>query len=237
MHTKKQPKKVHEIFISNSRIFFNRYLTESNFIFTINSPNTYLCSPNFVEMNAPSMEEFRVLEHKCLRACVSLFRVSLPDSKKYVGNKILYETVNIPRIDWFLIKMTRDYFSKLTTHTNVIIKNIASLNVNDIQQQLESVYILPQICTRLDTLGLIQNHDNIPLLYHWKCNKAIKRVTIRSDDFLLIILIFSNIQQSSQISIFTSSIVLKQQILVALIREPYYEVTRTWKKRDSRSIN
>ena len=47
---------------------------------------------------------------------------------------------------------------------------MASLNASYIQQQLESEYTLPRIFTHLDTQRLMQNHDNIPLLYHWKRN-------------------------------------------------------------------
>ena len=41
-----------------------------------------------------SVREFRILEPKCLKVCLSLFRVSHPDSNKYVCNEILYDTVN-----------------------------------------------------------------------------------------------------------------------------------------------
>ena len=64
------------------------------------------------------MEEFRILERKCLRVCLSLVPVFHPGSNKYVCNKILYDTVKVPRIDSFVIKLTHDYFSKLTSHTN-----------------------------------------------------------------------------------------------------------------------
>ena len=40
------------------------------------------------------MEEFWILERKCLRVCLSLVRVSHPDLNNYICNKILYDTVN-----------------------------------------------------------------------------------------------------------------------------------------------
>ena len=95
---------------------------------------------------------------------ISLFRVSHPDSNKYVCNKILYDTANVPiRRDSFMIKLTRDYFSELTSHTNALIKNMVSLNTRDIQRPWDSGYTLPPIFNNLDTRGLIQKYDNISL--------------------------------------------------------------------------
>ena len=92
------------------------------------------------------MEEFRILERKCLRVCL---RVSQPGPD--VCDKIL--SAKVPKIDSFMIKLTHDCFSKLTLHTNALIENMASLDASDIRQQIDSGYIFPQIFTYLDTKG------------------------------------------------------------------------------------
>ena len=116
-----------------------------------------------------------------------LLPVTLPLHSGYITvftGKVLLNTAQISRIDSFTIKLTCDSFSKIPNHSNNIVKTLANFNLNDIDSQLTTGYIPPQIFTFLDNKNLIQNVNNIPLLYHWKRNKADKRISIKKNDFV-----------------------------------------------------
>lgn len=117
---------------------------------------------------APSyMKKIRKFERKCLRSCTSLNRTPSSNFTKYVSNKILYKTVNINRVDNFIIKITRNHIIKCT-ECNINNLIMAPYYADDlyISKTLETGYVPPEAFVYLDKLGYIQNNLGIPIFYH-----------------------------------------------------------------------
>ena len=123
------------------------------------------------------MEKIRVFERACLRACLKKYRSSNSNYKHYVSNSIIYNEAKLPRIDSFIIKLTRDYFAKCKNiDSNPLIKNISEIDNDYIIKCKYSGYIPPEGFTLLDSQGFIQNAENIPIIYHWSRYRKDKKV-------------------------------------------------------------
>ena len=83
-----------------------------------------------------------------------------------------HNSADIPRIDNFTFKLSRDYFSKLPLIDNKTINSLAIVGPSP-EDYKDSGYIPPQIFTYIDYHGLVQNENNFPLLCHWRGNKQI----------------------------------------------------------------
>lgn len=88
-------------------------------------------------------------------------------------------------MDLFIVKLTRDYNSSLPHSNNAVIRALAEHPAWLSQRQILSGYIPPQFFTYCDSVGLIQDAENTPLLYHWRRNKADKRISPNSNDLQL----------------------------------------------------
>ena len=128
------------------------------------------------------METLRKLERRCLRACLKLYRSELTDYTYYANNTTLYNSRDISKIDNFTIKLSRDYFSKLSLIDNKTINSLAIVGLSP-EDYKDSGYIPPQIFTYIDYHGLVQNENNIPIQYHWRRNKADKRIAFQPHDY------------------------------------------------------
>lgn len=51
--------------------------------------------------------------------------------------------------------------------------------------QVTMGYVSPQAFTFCDNIGLIQNSENIPIIYHWRRNKADERIALTLSDPLV----------------------------------------------------
>lgn len=120
----------------------------------------------------------RVLERKCLRACLGLYRSQSSDWQHYISNQILYNKAEIPRIDNLIIKISREYFAKLPSIDNELLVPLSMRNDETASREFDSGYVTPQAFMSCDGLGLIQDECNIPLIYHWRRNKADKRIAL-----------------------------------------------------------
>lgn len=129
-------------------------------------------------------EQIRAFERKCLRVCLKMYRSVHIDYQHYVSNKLIYKQANVPRIDSFAIKLTRDYLSNLPRIGNKVIDSISSQSAVESEQQTRTGYLTPQAFRYCNDKGLIQNAENIPILYHWKRNKANKRISMLNTDFV-----------------------------------------------------
>lgn len=137
---------------------------------------TYAC-PIWWNIGAAQAEKLRKFERACLRATLGLYRKKEGDNIRSITNKHLYETADITRIDNFIIKQTRDYYSQLPNINNRTIQEITRTNI-DIQTATSIGYIQPQAFTYLDKIVLIQNEANVPTLYHRSRHKANKKIPI-----------------------------------------------------------
>ena len=96
-------------------------------------------------------------------------------------NQALYDRAEIPRIDTFLIGMTSNNFSKLPAIDNVLLRAIASQDDAVASRELASGYVSPQCFMYCDSRGMLQEATNIPWIYHWRRNKADKRIALDPD--------------------------------------------------------
>lgn len=188
IHLTIQRQKALAAFHANSRIFYNVHLTKRAKIILyllLIRPIISYAAPIWWNSNVSAMEQLRAFERSCLRACLRLYRSTHSNYNHYVSNKTLYNTANVPRIDSFCVKLTRDYYSKLRTIRNAHINNLAIIDERTVSSQALSGYLTPQSFIYFDSRGIIQNSDNIPIIYHWRRNKANKRITITENDWLI----------------------------------------------------
>ena len=109
-----QLQKAKDTFRSLSRLFYSKSLSHKAkiiYYLLLIRPILSYAIPIWWNVSASMMENHGRFERSCLRACLYIYRK--PDDKHCISNTILYEKANIPRIDNFLIKLTRDYFAKL----------------------------------------------------------------------------------------------------------------------------
>ena len=139
---------------------------------------TYAC-PLWYNQSASAMEKIRAFERACLRTCTKKYRSAKSDYKNYVSNKQIYNEANIPRINNFMIKLNREYFANIKKiKNNNQIAQISNIDHNYMEACKRSGYLPPEAFTLLDHQGLIQNHANTPLIYHWSRNNCNKKIPI-----------------------------------------------------------
>lgn len=179
-HLDIQLKKARRAFRSLAKLFYNKYLEPKAkvicYCLLVRPILSYAC-PLWYNQSASSMERVRSFERACLRACLGQYRSASSEFKKMLSNKVIYNSANIPRFDNFIIKITRDYFanSKNVTSNNRI-KKIADIDTEYIENCKKSGYLPPESFILLDQQGLIQDTNNIPIIYHWSRNKANKKI-------------------------------------------------------------
>lgn len=185
IHIDTQLIKAAAAFKANGRLFHNRHLSKIaklNCYQLLVRPLLTYASPIWWNASASSMERMRIFERRCLRACLSLYRSAHTDFKHQISNYVLFNTADIPRIDNFIIKLTRDYFSKLPAANNKIIKGLSTINWRTAPAIIKKGYFSPQHFMFADRENLIQNNTNVPILYHWKRNKANKKIAMNKGD-------------------------------------------------------
>lgn len=170
---------------ANGRIFFNKHLSSKTkiilYMLLVRPILTY-AAPIWWNINNTTFEKLRVFERKCLRQCLKLYRSEHSEYLHYINNVNIYNLADIPRIDCFTIKLTRDYFSSLSAINNAVIRSIMDQADLVSALQLRTGYTSPQAFMYCDARGLIQNENNTPILYHWRRNKADKRISLSEND-------------------------------------------------------
>ena len=131
-------------------------------------------APIWWNMSASMAEKLRRFERSCLRTCLHAYRSTNSNSKFMVSNYELYNRAEIPRIDSFILKLTRDYYQLITRINNKIIEKFCNISLADCDAKANSGYITPQMFTYFDKIGVIQDHSNTPILYHISRNKSNK---------------------------------------------------------------
>lgn len=184
-HIDAQLEKANRAFLANSRLFRNKYLSPKAktilYMLLIRPIITY-AAPVWWNFNHTTGEKMRVLERKCLRSCLGMYRSRSSEWQHYISNRELYEAADIPRIDVFTLELTRAYYSKLPLIDNDSIKEVTICDDRAAPRQLTTGYLPPQVFTYCDKLGLVQNANNVPILYQWRRNKADKRIALSHDD-------------------------------------------------------
>ncbi|KAI4473458.1 hypothetical protein M0804_015335 [Polistes exclamans] len=187
-HPDIQLTKAKAAFKANNRIFYNKNLSRRAkiicYLLLVRPILTY-ATPIWWNTSAAVMENYRVFERKCLRACIGTYRSAASRYKKFVSNAELYNIADIPRIDSHIIRLIRDYFSKLPLIDNPAIRELAKFTSDDLAKRNDTGALPPQAFLPLDDAGLIQDEHNVPTIYHWKRHKAHKRIEYAADDPIL----------------------------------------------------
>ncbi|XP_015438037.1 PREDICTED: RNA-directed DNA polymerase from mobile element jockey-like, partial [Dufourea novaeangliae] len=115
IHVNIQIQKASRAFIANRSLFHSKELHKSVKIIcykTLIRPIlTYGCQIWF-NIFAGTMEKLRVFERKCIRACLGKYRSPESNYTKLISNYKLYEEAMLVRIDFFMVKLIRDHWSK-----------------------------------------------------------------------------------------------------------------------------
>lgn len=180
-HIETQLKKAKAVFIANARLFYSKRVDKkvklTCYQLLVRPIITYGCEI-WYNVGASVMEEIRVFERRCLRACMNLYRTPNSNYQKYYSNSTLYNAAGINRIDNFMLKLIRNYFACVSQITiNSLIFPIAYPDENYIKKTLTSGYIPPEAFIYLDKHGYTQNNQAVPILYHVPRHRANKSIT------------------------------------------------------------
>lgn len=114
-------------FKANNRLFHCKQLNNKVKIICYQlliRPIISYAAPIWWNISASYMEKIRIFERKCIRTCLKLYRSRETNYKKHISNEVLYNLDDIPRIDNYTIKITRDYFEKMPKIDNNELKKI-----------------------------------------------------------------------------------------------------------------
>lgn len=189
-----QISKAKDTFKSNSRIFYNTNLENKAKIIcyqllvrpllTYATPILWNTGPTIIEM-------MRKFERGCIRACLRAHRTPESNYKKRTKNEVIYNKANIPRIDNFMLKLTRSYFSNIEKTNNTSIKNLMETNDELTNEMMLSGYLPPEAFTHCDKIGVIQDHNNVPIIYHKKRHSTNKKINSNLEEYNYNLLTYS----------------------------------------------
>lgn len=131
--------------------------------------------PIWFNISASQMEKLR-FERRCLRACLNMYKNPETDYVKYFSNKKIYDKANVPRIDSFIINLTRDYFKNASKiNQNSLIYGAFYLNPKYYEKTLNTGYISSEAFLYFAN-GYIQDTNSIPTIYHIPRHKNTKEI-------------------------------------------------------------
>lgn len=168
-HIKTQLEKARRAFFASQKLFFSKHLDSKVkiicYLLLIRPIITYAC-PIWYNLTASMMEKLRSFERKCLRKCLGMYKSPHSNFQRYFSNESLYKVANIPSIDSFIIKLTRDYFRDTrNVDDNSLINTM--LYPHDLYHEIttESGYIPPEAFPYLDNKRCITDNSNYPIIY------------------------------------------------------------------------
>lgn len=168
-HLETQLNKAKKAYQSNIRIFYNKHLSPRTkiilYLLLIRPIITY-AAPTWWNVNHTMMEKMRIFERQCLRKCLHIYRSIHSNFLHYISNKSLYKLAQIPRIDNYILKLTRNYFSSISQTNNPNLIAISTPNTARAIRSMATGYVAPQTFIYCDKIGLLQTSSNIPLIYH-----------------------------------------------------------------------
>lgn len=180
-HLDNQLIKAKSAFRANNRLFYNKYLSKEAKIICyclLIRPIITYAIPLWFNQSASSMERIRAFERACIRICLRKHRSTESNYRKFISNQKLYDEAQIPRIDNFMIKLVREHHaSAKKIESNKIIRDLCDFNDSYIEKGMRTGYIPPIGFAALDNKGLIQDSNNIPIIYHLPRHKKNKKIT------------------------------------------------------------
>ncbi|KAK2580361.1 hypothetical protein KPH14_010605 [Odynerus spinipes] len=179
-HIDTQLNKARNCYRALARLFHNANISKRAriicYLLLVRPIITY-AAPVWWNVGAAQMERIRQFERACLRAAMGMYRKAHSGFIDRISNKVIYDAANISRIDNYIIKITRNYYSQFANIENNIIQNFKEQCTN-LLEAAEKGYLQPQAFTYMDKLGIIQNDLNIPTIYHRSRHKANKAIPI-----------------------------------------------------------
>ena len=122
--------------------------------------------PVWFNVGTSVMEKIRVFERACLRACLRLYRTPESEYKKYYSNEVLYNKVNLIRVDNFLVKLIRGHTAREMNSINNLISGAYYRNPMYHESVRHTGFFPPEAFVYLDQNGLIQDKDAVPVIFH-----------------------------------------------------------------------
>ena len=178
-HLSQQLDKANKTFRSLARLFYSNNLEPRAkvicYLLLIRPILTY-GAPLWWNTSASMMEKFRKFERKCLKAALHMYRTPYSNFERHYSNSDIYNAAGIPRIDNFIIKLTRDYYNSNSGHKNSIINSFTNIKNQEWALRAPSGYFSPQAFMYFDKIGNIQDSNNTPIIYHVSRNKANKSI-------------------------------------------------------------
>ncbi|XP_076660285.1 uncharacterized protein LOC143363606 [Halictus rubicundus] len=184
-HVNIQISKAQKAFAANKRLFHSKDLDSSVKILCYKmliKPIIFYGFPIWFNISASTMEKIRLLERKCLRACLNVYRTPESNYTKYISNHNLLLKAQIPRIDIHMIKLARNHWANTRRiQNNSLI--FSSTYPNPLYHEItrHTGYIPPEAFIHLDKAGLIQNTLGHPILYHHNRKNYNKTITYNNN--------------------------------------------------------
>lgn len=157
-------------FFSLKGLFYSRYLDARVkvlcYILLIRPILTYGCAIWF-GVSPHTVEKLRAFERSCLRVCLGMFRDPETDYITLFSNSKIYNKAKIPRIDSFILKLTRNHIANaIKNKTNPQISAPFEQNTDEIKKMIAQGRLPVEAFPLLDREGFIQDDNNLPILYH-----------------------------------------------------------------------
>lgn len=179
IHWKVQLEKATRRSLSLSRLIHNTYITPTAKVIIYQiliRPILTYAAPVLWNIGASQAENIRRFERICLRHALFLHRSAESQFHHRIKNSILYNTADIPRIDNFMIRLTRDYFASTKDSDNNLIKAFSHPDPIITHTTAQTGYIQPQAFILHDRAGIIQDQNNTPIIMHWRRHAANKKL-------------------------------------------------------------
>lgn len=186
IHHKTQLNKARKAFKAHHRLFYSKHLDPKAKVICYQlliRPIISYAAPIWWNTGPTVMELFGKFERTCLKACLSKYRSSESNYKRKIKNKIIYNDANIPRIDCFTLYLTRGYFASYNQFGNVLMNSLRPVEGVDLERRAKNGYIPPEAFIEFDKLGIVQDHYNVPHLYHKSRHRANKAISISLEDY------------------------------------------------------
>ncbi|CAG5106456.1 Similar to pol: RNA-directed DNA polymerase from mobile element jockey (Drosophila melanogaster), partial [Cotesia congregata] len=175
-HHKAQLEKAKKAIKINSRIFYNRNLSPKAKLICYQlliRPLITYAAPILWNMNHTVMR----LERSALRSCIGMYRKPETEYRERLSNKKIYKEANITRIDCFYLKLGRNYYANYRNIENPTMDELICPDDNICLNACASGYVTPEMFTFCDRRGLLQDGNNLPIIYHARRHCFNKKLT------------------------------------------------------------
>lgn len=169
-HVNVQLSKAKNVFRKLHKLFYSPYLDAKakiiSYLCLIRPIIAYAC-PVWWNISPCYMEKIRSFERKCLRICLNYYREPHDNFKKRTKNQKIYKIAKIPRVDIFLIKLTRNHIKKsINNNNNQLIRGPFFPRDEFYKNAITKGFVPPETFIYLDENKYIINKDSIPMFYH-----------------------------------------------------------------------